>query len=119
MRLSDLSGKVTLLTFWFPDCGTCRVELPELEPMYQKYKENGLEIVAIDVYGNREGGERFVAEKGLSYHFLDGNLRIAETYGVTSTPTMFIIDQSGNIVERLNRVDGSLENRIRQLLELE
>ena len=119
MRLSDLSGKVTLLAFWFPTCGKCRVELPHLEPLYQKFKDKGLEVVAVDVYGDRTGGERFVAENGLSYRFLDGNLDVAERYGVVSTPTMFIIDQDGRIAARTNRFDTNVEQKIRALLNAE
>ena len=117
MRVSDLRGDVALVAFWFPTCGNCREELPQLEPLYQKHKDAGLKIVAIDVNGDQVRGEEFVTEKGLSYSFLDGNLDIAGDYGVTATPTMFLIDREGSIVRSFNRLGSDVENEIARLLE--
>lgn len=116
MRTSDLRGDVALLAFWFPTCPTCRVELPQLEPLYQRYKDDGLKVVAIDVYGDRSGGEKFVADQGLSYQFLNGNLEIARDYGVTATPTMILINREGAIVRSFNRLGPDVEDEIKQLL---
>ena len=116
MRISDLNGDVALVAFWFPSCATCREELPQLEPLYQHYREAGFRVVAIDVYGDRSGGERFVSDKKLSYTFLDGNLEIASDYGVTATPTMFLIDRDGGIVRSFNRLGPDVENEIKKLL---
>jgi hypothetical protein len=37
LSLSDLKGKVVLLTFWFPGCGPCRAEFPHFENVVKKY----------------------------------------------------------------------------------
>jgi thiol-disulfide isomerase/thioredoxin len=65
LSLSDLSGKPAVLAFWFPGCGACRSELPQLEEIYWKYSDKGLRVVAIDVTGDISGGKKFRQDKDL------------------------------------------------------
>ena len=65
IRLSELRGKVVLLNFWATWCVPCRTEMPSLEALYQRYKDRGLEVLAINVdMLSTAGVEAFVQEGG-------------------------------------------------------
>ena len=75
------------------------MELPLLEPIYQKYKDQGFEIVAVDVRADDAGAKKFMAENGLTYTMLSGNVELAsQSYGISSVPSSFLISGDGTIV---------------------
>ena len=56
-RLVDLKGRVVLLHFRATWCAPCRKEMPELHSTWDDYREQGLELLCVNVDpGNRKGG---------------------------------------------------------------
>ena len=47
-------NKLLILNFWYTSCGPCASEFPAIIGAYEKYKDNGVEIFAIDDYGDAE-----------------------------------------------------------------
>ena len=71
-RLSDLAGKASLVTFWFPRCPGCQYEGPSLNAMLDRYKpQGGMNFLAVSVQGEREEVVRYLAQKG--YGSMDAN----------------------------------------------
>jgi thiol-disulfide isomerase/thioredoxin len=54
LKLSDLRGKVVLLDFWASWCGPCRRENPNVVRMYEKFKDQGFEILGISLDDNKD-----------------------------------------------------------------
>ncbi len=48
IAMADLRGKVTILTFWGTWCPPCRMEIPHLIALHQKYHDKGLEVVGLN-----------------------------------------------------------------------
>lgn len=98
------------------------MELPLLEPIYQKYKDQGFEIVAVDVRADDAGAKKFIAEKGLTYTMLSGNVDLAvKGYGIQSVPSSFLISGDGTVVAtggayNANNI-SSLDSQIGSLLK--
>src|SRR5256884_328525 len=67
IRLSDLKGKVVLLNFWATWCAPCIKEMPLLVRTYERYKDNGFEVIAVSVvfFFQAEDGIRDVAVTGV------------------------------------------------------
>ena len=107
LSLGALKGKVVFLNFWATWCGPCRSEMPSMESLYGRYKEKGLEILAVNTRESREQVLAFVKENGLSFPVaLDIDGKVSDSYGVQAIPTSFIIDREGKII---TRVVGSID----------
>ncbi|MBI2468157.1 MAG: redoxin domain-containing protein [Candidatus Rokubacteria bacterium] len=102
VRLSDLRGKVVLLNFWATWCVPCRTEMPTIEDLFQRYREQGLEVLAVNLdMLSTAGVEAFVKEVAVTFRvILDPAWSTARAYNVTALPTTYLIDRSGNVVVR-------------------
>lgn len=98
IRLSDLKGKVIMLNFWATWCVPCVKEAPHVVKLYQKYKDQGLEILAIsvDVESDRYKVALFAREHEYMFPvlFADG---VEKLYDVPGYPTNVFIDRQGKI----------------------
>lgn len=97
MSLADFRGHVVLLNFWYPLCGPCRGEFPYIQTVLDKYKDQGFEIVAVNVQPEEND---FVLPilKGFQLGFipLEGSEDFAEdVYHVRGEPTNFLIGADG------------------------
>jgi peroxiredoxin len=106
IKLSDLRGKVVFLNFWATWCGPCREEMPSMEALQRRFKDQGLEILGVNCQESPREVSSFMADQNLSFETaLDQSGEIGGTYGVSAIPTTFIIDRKGRIIFR---VVGSL-----------
>ena len=49
LRLADYKGKVLFLNFWATWCVPCKVEIPVLIELQDRYRDQGLEVVGVVV----------------------------------------------------------------------
>jgi thiol-disulfide isomerase/thioredoxin len=102
ISLKDFTGKVVFLNFWATWCGPCRMEMPSMEALYRRFKDQGFEILAVDVRENQKDVAAFMNELGLSFPAaLDTKGDIAAIYAIEAFPTTYIIDRDGGIITRL------------------
>ena len=97
-------GKVMLVNFWATDCPVCVREMPDLVRTYEKYRERGLEVVAVAMRHDPPNYViRYAEANRLPFKVaLDPLGEHAKTFGgVRLTPTTFVIDRRGNIAERI------------------
>jgi thiol-disulfide isomerase/thioredoxin len=104
--LKALEGKVVFLNFWATWCGPCRTEMPSMEILYQRFKNQGFEILAVNYQEGQKDVAAFMKNYKLSFPAgLDSSGRIGGIYGIEAFPTTYIIDREGYII---TRVVGSL-----------
>lgn len=99
--LKDYSNKLTLVNFFFPRCPYCNVELPEVQKIYDKYKDQGLSVVWINILPEETNlipGWAMV--KNLSVPVLIGGSQdqLMRDYHINATPSTYLLDQKGGIV---------------------
>jgi len=96
--LKSLQGKVVLVNFWATWCPPCRKEMPDLDVLYQRFKEKGLVILAIS---DEEAGKvkSYLAEKPVTYPILlDPGRKVNDLFRINGIPKSFVYDRKGKLV---------------------
>jgi peroxiredoxin len=95
---AQTAGQIVAIRFWADWCPFCESEMTQLEPVYRKYGQQGLRILAVNVRQDPDTARRFAAKLGISYEtLLDSDGRVARTYGVLGLPTTFFVDRDGRL----------------------
>lgn len=100
---ADLKGKVYLVNFWATSCVTCVKEMPEMVKTYDKFKDKGLEFVAVAMsYDPPMYVMNYAQTRKLPFKVaMDSDGAAAKAFGeVQLTPTTFVIDKDGHILKR-------------------
>ncbi len=102
VTLNSFRGqKVVLLDFWATWCGPCRMAMPGLQELHDKFKDHGLEVLSINQGEPANRVRSFIVQKKYSFHvLLDSDGAVGEKIGVQAIPTMVLIDKKG-IVQRI------------------
>ena len=99
VSLADLKGKVVIVNFWATYCPGCIAEMPHFVDLYDKYKQEGFEMIGISV--DKDGladVKPFLQKKPLSYTILIGNSSVSSRYKNKGLiPATYVIDKTGKI----------------------
>jgi len=111
--LKELRGKVVVLNFWATWCPPCRKEMPDLESLYQQFKDQGLVILAISDE-DADKVKPFIAQQKVTYPILlDPGRKVHELFQIEGIPKTFVYDRTGKLVAQ------SIDMRTRrQFLEM-
>ena len=102
MNLGGLKGKIVFLNFWATWCGPCKSEMPSMEALYSKYRDRGLEILAVNSGEKAPVVNEFITDYGFSFPVvLDIDGSVSRTYGIQAIPTSYLIDRDGMIILRI------------------
>ncbi len=97
-HLQELQGKVVLVNFWATWCPPCRKEMPDLDALYNKFKDQGFVVLAIS---DEEAAKvsPYLAEHKVSYPvLLDPGRKVNDLFIVEGIPKSFVYDRNGKMV---------------------
>lgn len=118
--LSDYKGNVVLIDFWASWCQPCMVEMPNVIEQYNKYNDQGFEIIGVSLDRNSEAWTSTIKEKEMDWvHGWDmadkeNQGTVADLYGVTGIPHTVLLDKDGNIIAK-NLRGEKLQNKLSEL----
>lgn len=92
-------NRYLLLDFWASWCEPCHKEIPNLKALYELYHDKGLDIIGISADHNIDDWKQTLEEQKEPWcNYIDQNRQAIGEYKVQYIPSIFIIDQEGNIV---------------------
>ena len=102
LSLSDFRGKAVFINFWATWCPPCRAEMPEIESVYQDYKDKGVVVIGVDILETEELVREFVQRGGYTWTFvIDQTGEVSARYNIQAIPTSFFIDREG-VIQAIN-----------------
>ncbi len=78
------------------------MELPRLQKLFETYRNQGFEVVAVDAFRDTKQATKFIEDKGLSFTLLENGAEDAEVvssmFGVSAFPTSLLVDREGRVM---------------------
>ncbi len=113
-HLRDLKGKVVLVNFWATWCPPCRKEMPDLQALYDRYKDQGFVVLSISDEESTKVAP-FISERKITYPvLLDPGRKVNDAFVVDGIPKSFVYDREGKLVAQ--SIDMRTRNQFQQML---
>lgn len=98
VSLAELRGKVVVVDFWASWCAPCKQEMPVLESLYQRFKQQGLVVIGVSVDNERANAEKFIQSVRVTFPIVhDADHAVADRFHPPKMPTSYVIDKAGKV----------------------
>jgi thiol-disulfide isomerase/thioredoxin len=99
ITLASLGGKNLIINFWATWCPFCVDEMPDLQKLYENYKDEDLVVIAINIQESKSRVTKFLEDEGIDLPILlDEKGTTAITYGANSIPLTIAVNKEGVVV---------------------
>ncbi|MFJ7363729.1 thiol-disulfide oxidoreductase ResA [Peribacillus frigoritolerans] len=99
-KLSDYKGKGVFLNFWGTYCKPCEYEMPYMENQYKSFKDQGVEILAVNVGESDYAVNNFITKHDLTFPvMIDKGREVENAYRVDILPVSFLVDKEGKVID--------------------
>lgn len=116
VRLSDYKGKIVLLEFWATWCPPCKLAIPELNELHEKYADSNLVILAVSMDEDIDSVKDFVADYDVIFPVLFDDKKISESFGIYTIPTALVLDEEGIVIQyHLGYAPGIFEELLKDV----
>jgi peroxiredoxin len=120
ITLASLRGKPVLLDFWATWCEPCREEMPQIQALYDQFKNKGLMVVGINTDELAETARKYFEDQHYPFVTLLGSGNdVVKKYGAEIIPIVMLIDKDG-VVRYVHQGWGSgmdLAAEVKKLVE--
>jgi peroxiredoxin len=122
LRLGEQRGRVVMVNFWATWCGPCRIEMPHLARLYDKYRGSGFVLLGVNIDDDPNAAKALAGKLGIKFPvLLDTDKRVVAAYDLNAMPATVLIDRDGR-VRHLHRgyregVEQTYEQQVRELLK--
>ena len=98
ITLSELQGKIVVVNFWQKRCVPCKEEMPLLQAIHDKWKNEDVVVLTINIREDTETIKEFINGKEYTFPVLfDSQSEVAGQYLIEFIPMTFFIDDKGTI----------------------
>lgn len=120
VSLSSLKGKIVALDFWASWCGPCKLAMPHLQKLHEKYFDKGFVAVGVNCFEeNSETAVKYIRDNNYTYECLLEGDEVAQKYLAKFIPTIYLLDREGKIIFSMLGFDEDLEKTLSKLIESE
>lgn len=116
---STLNGKLGMIYFWASTCPHCMEYSPKVFDIYQKYKSKGFEVYAVSLDNDYSAWLKAIQDMKLEWvnvsELKGWKSSVIETYGLERTPSIFLVDKEGTILDK-DFSPSDLESKLKKLL---
>lgn len=114
VRLSGLRGNVVVMDFWATWCGPCKMAMPGVQSVHEKFKDRPVKVFGIDIWEKKDAEPaEYMKSKKLTYTLLLHGDKVADDYRVSGIPSFYVIDREGRVAYAAS---GFLPNREKELV---
>lgn len=117
VTLNSLKGNIVIVDFWASWCGPCKNSIPFYNKMQEKYAEQGLVIIGMDVNEPEATIKKAAGELNIQYNLANLNNNFNTHFKVSSIPSMFIFDKEGNVIKNYVGYSSQMDQEIEQLIK--
>jgi thiol-disulfide isomerase/thioredoxin len=117
VRLSQLKGNVVLLNVWATWCGPCRLELPVVQKIYDRYSDRNFVVLAVNIDADRKRIEPFLKRYNLSLPVYYAAPEEAGAMTAMGIPSTFILGPDRSLIDRAVGYSPDVEDRWKQVIE--
>lgn len=86
-----------VINFWFTTCAPCKAEIPDLNKLYDKYKDKGIKFIAV-TFDDKKETEKFLKKMEFNYPIAILGIETIKKFNINSFPTSLIVDKNGMII---------------------
>lgn len=119
VRFSDYvgKGKYVLVDFWASWCGPCKMEIPNIKAVYEKYRGDRFDVLSVAVWDRPENTIASAKEHGVVWsQIINAQAVPTEIYGIEGIPHIMLIGPDGVILKRNLRGEG-IEKAVAEYLK--
>lgn len=99
LDLQQYRGQVIYLDFWASWCNPCRKSFPWMNALQERYADDGLVVLAINLDQDTDAARHFLQRYPASFKVtFDPRGQIAERYQLKGMPSSYLIDRQGKLV---------------------
>jgi len=117
---ATIKGKLGMIYFWASSCPHCMEHTPKVYDVYQKYKSKGFEVYAVSLDNDYAAWLKAIQDMKLEWinvsELKGWQSEVIATYALERTPTIFLVDKAGNILDK-NFSPSELESKLKKYLE--
>src|SRR6185295_4817804 len=117
VRLSQLKGNVVLLNVWATWCGPCRMELPIVQRMYDKYSDRNFVVLAVNVDADRNRIQPFMKRYNISLPIYYASPEDAGQMTMRGIPATFILGPDRTMLDHVVGFSERAEEHWKQIIE--
>lgn len=115
LRLSDLRGQYVLIDFWASWCGPCRRENPNVRRVYDKYHDQGFEIIGVSLDKTKQAWLKAIEQDQLAWRHVSDlkfwQSEVVPMYQIQGIPLTVLLDKEGKIIGK-NLRGPALEEKL-------
>jgi cytochrome c biogenesis protein CcmG/thiol:disulfide interchange protein DsbE len=127
-KVSDRKGKVVLLNIWGIWCGPCIAEMPHLVELQEKYRDQGLEIIGLNIGADEMGTpedldaiKKFGEKKNINYTLVRSPDDVTKQFYLITkqnvVPQSILINREGQLRGVFVGFGGRVLNSLKETID--